>query len=73
MKCNKCGSSNIQVVNQTEIKTKHRGCLGWCLWIILAMCTFGLILIIPILTNSKVKSKNKTVLVCMDCGSKRNI
>ena len=73
MKCNKCGSNNIQVINQTEIKTKHRGCLGWCLWILLAMCTFGLILIIPILTNSKVKSKNNTVVVCMNCGSKRNI
>lgn len=73
MYCNKCGSDKIQAVNQTHVKTKHRGCLGWCLWILLAICTCGLILIIPMLTNSKVKSKNTTMAVCMGCGNKWNI
>lgn len=73
MKCNKCGSDMIQVVNDTNIKVKHRGCLSWILWILLAMCTFGLILIIPILTNSKIKSKSTTMAVCLNCGNKWKI
>jgi len=67
MVCKKCGSNNIQIVNENSIKTKHRGCIGWLLWILLACCTFELILIIPLLTNSKTKSKNKTKAVCLNC------
>lgn len=70
MKCPKCGSENVTVTNETEVKTKRRGCLKWCLWLLLAVCTFGLILIIPILTNSKTKSKNRTVCICQNCGKR---
>lgn len=68
MICKKCGSSNVTVQAITETKTKYRGCLGWLFWIILAVCTFGLILIIPLLTNSKTKSKTKIMAICQSCG-----
>lgn len=70
MKCPKCGSENVSVQIESEIKIKHRGCLGWMLWILLAVCTLGLILIIPLLTNSKIKQKNKKVGLCQNCGHK---
>lgn len=68
MKCKKCGSENVSVQVVTNVKTKHRGCLGWFLWILLACCTLGLILIIPLITNSKTKSKTHSEAVCQDCG-----
>lgn len=68
MKCKKCGSENINIQAITNVKTKHRGCLGWCIWLLLAVCTFGLILIIPLLTNSKTKSKTHKEAICQDCG-----
>jgi len=68
MKCPKCGSENVSVQAVTDVKTKHRGCLGWCLWILLAVCTLGLILIIPLITNSKTKSKTHSEAVCQNCG-----
>jgi len=37
-----CGSKNIRFDNETEVITKRRGCLAWCLWILLAICTLGL-------------------------------
>ncbi len=66
--CPKCGSSNINVQVVTNVMTKRRGCIGWALWILLAMCTFGLILIIPLLTNSKTKSKTHNEAICQNCG-----
>jgi len=72
-KCRKCGSENIRIENEMKISTKRRGCLGWSIWLLLAVCTFGLILIIPLITNSKVKSKSKLVAICQDCGHKWRI
>lgn len=66
--CKKCGSSNVSVQAVSEAKTETRGCLGWLGWMILAICTFGLILIIPLLTNSKTNSKTHTECVCQNCG-----
>jgi ssDNA-binding Zn-finger/Zn-ribbon topoisomerase 1 len=68
MVCKKCGSENVKVENETTTKTKHRGCIGWAIWILLACCTLGLIIIIPLLTNNKTKTKHKTVAICQDCG-----
>ena len=68
--CPNCGSTNINVVPITHIKTKHRGCFMWLLWILLAICTCGLILIIPLITNSKVKSKTHTEALCQTCGNR---
>ena len=68
MKCPKCGNENVNVQMVTDVKTKRRGCLGWCIWLLLACCTFGLILIIPLITNSKTTSKQKKIAVCQNCG-----
>lgn len=70
MVCPKCGSSNVIVQAVTNVKTKHRGCLAWCLWILLAICTVGLILIIPLITNSKTKSKTHSEAVYQNCGNR---
>ena len=74
MKCSRCGSYDviIQAVTETQTKTKHRGCLGWALWILLAVCTCGLVLIIPAITNTRTKTKTKThsEAVCQCCGKR---
>lgn len=73
MKCPKCGSESVNVTEVADVKIKHRGCLGWCLWILLACCTLGLILIIPALTNSKAKTKIKKRGICQSCGYSWNM
>ena len=70
MICRRCQSNNILVANEIKIKTKHRGCIGWLMWILLACLTVGLILIIPLITNSKTKTKNKTIAICQNCGNR---
>ena len=70
MVCPKCGSGNVNVQAVTNVKTKHRGCIGWALWLLLAICTIGLILIIPLITNSKTKSKTHSEAVCQNCGKR---
>ncbi len=64
LKCKYCGSTNVEV--QAVEKKKKRGIIMSILWVILAICTCGLILIIPILTRKG--SKTKSVVVCQDCG-----
>ncbi len=44
------------------------GCFGFC-----ACCTFGLILIIPLITNSKTRSRTFTQAVCQTCGHRWRI
>ena len=66
MVCKKCGSHNVTV--QAVAEQKKRGCLGACCWLLLAVCTCGLILLIPLLTRKG--SKTKQYAVCQDCGNK---
>lgn len=69
MKCPKCKSENIQAISKTSGKIKKRGIIATLIWIMLAICTCGIILIIPILTGgSKGKIKTKTSFVCLNCG-----
>nr|DAF27023.1 MAG TPA: nucleic-acid-binding protein [Caudoviricetes sp.] len=73
MQCPKCNSTNIQAIAKTKGKVKKRGLIGSLMWIFLACCTCGLILLIPLLTGgSKGKIKTKTAFVCMDCGKEFN-
>lgn len=72
MKCKKCGTE-MQIIPNNVIKTKHRGLIGWLFWLILAICTCGLILIIPLLTNTKIKGKTYNYLYCPNCGNKKRI
>lgn len=64
LSCKYCGSTNVNV--QAVEKIKKRGVFMSLIWILLAICTCGLILIIPLLT--KKGSKTKSVIVCQDCG-----
>lgn len=64
LKCKHCGSTNISV--QAVEKQKKRGLLMSIIWILLAICTCGLILFIPLLTRKG--SKTKSVIVCQNCG-----
>lgn len=73
MVCPKCGSDFVTVQAITEIRTKRRGCLGWFFWILLAICTCGLILLIPLITNSKTKSRTHTEAICQNCGHRWHI
>ncbi|MDR1002928.1 MAG: hypothetical protein LBL82_06650 [Oscillospiraceae bacterium] len=68
MKCPNCGSGDVFIQAVADIKTKRRGCFGWAMWIFLACCTCGLILIIPAVTNSRTKTKTHTEAVCQNCG-----
>lgn len=66
MTCRKCGSHNITV--QAVSVQKKRGIIGSLMWILFAIMTCGLTLIIPILT--KKGSKVKKYAICQDCGHK---
>ena len=70
MTCPRCKSPSVLVQAVSTVKTKHRGCLGWFFWLLLAVCTAGLILIIPLITNSKVKSKVYHEAICQNCGNR---
>lgn len=63
-RCPRCGSTNIQY--QAVAEQKKRGCLSSLIWVILAICTIGIILLIPLLT--KKGSKTRTYAVCQTCG-----
>jgi len=64
MKCKKCGSTNVEVTAVTTVKT--RGILRWLLWILLAICTAGLLLLIPMFTNKKYMRHYEAL--CQNCG-----
>lgn len=68
MTCPQCGSNYVNVQAITDVETKHRGCFSWLCWILLAICTAGIILIIPIITNTKTKTKTHTAAICQNCG-----
>ncbi len=71
MICEKCGSSNVQAVANTQGKIKKRGCLATLVHIALIVCTAGLWIIVPLLTGgSKGKIKTKVEFVCLNCGAK---
>lgn len=63
--CPKCGSRNVSV--QVVEKQKKRGCFASLMWILLAVCTCGItLLLIPAL--SRKGSKTLTFAVCQNCG-----
>jgi len=69
MVCPKCGYPDMVVSVVAE--NKKRGCLMSLLWILLACCTFGIILIVPLLT--KKGSKLYTHYVCPKCGYHKKV
>ena len=69
LRCPRCQSDRVSVQMVTNTVVKNRGCLGWLFWIILACLTFGLIIIIPLLTNSTTSSETRKIAVCQNCGN----
>lgn len=69
MVCPKCKGEHVQV--QAVAEQKKRGCLAVFGWILLALLTCGLILLIPLL--SKKGSKTVQYAVCQDCGHRWKI
>jgi len=67
--CPRCHSNNVRVQAVEKVQTKKRGCFAWLLWMLLAILTIGLILLIyPLVTNSKTTSTTEELAVCQDCG-----
>ena len=66
MKCPRCGSSNVNV--QVVAEQKKRGCIMSLFWILLAICTLGLVILIPLLIQKG--SKTRAYAVCQNCGRK---
>ena len=65
MRCNRCGSENCQVINETKTTgsdySASKGCCGWIL--------FGPLGLLCGLLNSK-KTTNQSYWVCNNCGNK---
>lgn len=68
--CPNCRSDRVavQVVEgrKKRERRKKRGCFAVTMWILLAICTCGLILLVPLLK----RKRGKTVVhaVCHNCG-----
>lgn len=62
-RCPECGSRDIRIQMVTD--SKHMGCIGWYFWILIAIFTLGIALLIPIFRTT---SKTKTMAVCQNCG-----
>lgn len=62
--CPNCRSDKVSV--QVVEKQKKRGCFAATMWILLAICTCGLILLVPLITRKG--SKTVTYAVCHNCG-----
>ncbi len=68
MVCPRCGSGAVTAQAVTTQKTTYRSCCSWFLWILLAICTCGLILIIPAVRNSRTRTKTRVIAICQNCG-----
>lgn len=82
MVCPKCQSTNVnvQVVNEMELKKKHKSVaywifVGWWLQPILWLFLTLPMLIIRLFGHKKQKIKNtqKTVCICQNCGNRWEI
>lgn len=77
MTCPKCGSNNVtvQMVSETELKTKHRSVIWWIFvgwwWLpIKWLCLTVPALIVKLFRPKRYKTKtiHKSMCVCQDCG-----
>ena len=77
MTCPKCKSENVnvQIINETELKTKHRGILYWLFigwwWIPIKWCFFTFFALLAAFLkrkDKKIVNKQKTMCACQNCG-----
>lgn len=77
MVCPKCKSTNVnvQMVSETQLKTKHHGiiwwlCIGWWWlffkWIFLTIPALIVKIFAP--KRHKLKTVHKSMCVCQNCG-----
>lgn len=77
MTCPKCGSTNVnvQMVSESQLKNKHRGCLWWlCVgwwwipfkWLFLTIPALIVKIFAP--KRKKIVTTHKNMCVCQDCG-----
>ena len=66
MQCPNCGSENVLIQHVTQPVIERRGCISWTFWILLAIFTCGLVLIIPAL--NRIKTETCVEATCQDCG-----
>lgn len=77
MVCPKCGSENVnvQMVSESELVNKKRGCLWWCLvgwwwlpikWLFLTIPALIVKIFAP--KRQKLKTTHKSICVCQSCG-----
>ena len=80
--CNKCRSDNvnIQIVTEQHLVTQHHGVLWWLLigwWWIFVKWIFltipALIFAIFVGKRKKIKTTQKKVAVCQNCGNTWNV
>ena len=64
MICPKCNSQNVTV--QTITEQKKRGLIASILWILLAFCTCGIAILIPLIIQKG--SKTRDYAICQNCG-----
>lgn len=77
MYCPRCGSANVnaQMVSETQLKTKHKGCIWWlCVgwwwvpikWLFLTVPALIVKIFSP--KKQKLKTKHHSMFVCQNCG-----
>ena len=69
MKCKKCGSENVTI--QAVAEVKKRSLISLLLWALLALCTCGIILVIPLWRGKKTNTIKYAI--CQDCGYKKKV
>lgn len=71
--CEKCGSKNIDLFDMKKANSA-RGASFWAFWVLLAIFSCGLaLLILPLFAGSPVKDEIYTLAVCKNCGHKWKI
>lgn len=65
LQCPKCGSTNVTVMPAKTSNPKPKDVWGWVIWILFVVCTLGLVLLQPLLTNT---GKQKAQAICQVCG-----
>lgn len=71
MQCPNCGSENVLVQHVIRPVIERRCCSSWTFWILLALFTCGLVLIIPAL--NRIKTETYVEATCQDCGTWRAV
>lgn len=77
MVCKKCGSNNMNIIQEQvggKVRTKNTGCLWGIGRMILIVCTLGLWLLVGSRKEtSHISFKHQVVAICQNCGNKQKV